>query len=200
MRETLDHDTAEPFFQDDEELVFDWTHAQLALLPDSRDSQRPRQAADRWTPFRGPDGAGISDATGLPIEWSESSNVRWKTAIPGKAWSSPVVWGEQVWVTNATEDGKQLSALCIDRQTGKMGRATSSCSPSKSRSSATRSIATPRQRPSSKKGESTCITAATARPASTRPTAARSGSAQNLHATTFAAPARRRSCSANSCS
>ena len=79
-------------------------------------------AADRWTQFRGPDGAGISDATGLPIEWSESSNVRWKTAIKGKAWSSPVVWDEQVWVTNATEDGKRLSALCIDRETGKVER------------------------------------------------------------------------------
>jgi outer membrane protein assembly factor BamB len=79
-------------------------------------------AAERWTQFRGPDGAGISDATGLPIQWSETQNIRWKTALPGKAWSSPVVWDEQVWATNATEDGKRLSAVCIDRKTGDVVR------------------------------------------------------------------------------
>jgi outer membrane protein assembly factor BamB len=45
--------------------------------------------------------------------------VRWKVPIPGKAWSSPVVWGEQVWVTNAPTDGKELYALAFDRHTGK---------------------------------------------------------------------------------
>jgi len=79
-------------------------------------------AAERWTQFRGPDGAGVSDATGLPIEWSETHNIRWKTALPGKAWSSPVVWDEQVWVTNATEDGKRLSAVCLNRETGEVVR------------------------------------------------------------------------------
>ncbi|HVW37648.1 MAG TPA: PQQ-binding-like beta-propeller repeat protein [Pirellulales bacterium] len=79
-------------------------------------------AAERWTQFRGPDGTGISDATGLPVEWSETHNIRWKTALPGKAWSSPVVWDGQVWVTNATEDGKRLSAVCLDRKTGEVLR------------------------------------------------------------------------------
>lgn len=78
--------------------------------------------ADVWTQFRGPDGQGVSDATGLPVEWSETQNVRWKTAVNGKAWSSPVVWGKQVWLTNATEDGKRLSAVCIDRDSGKVLR------------------------------------------------------------------------------
>jgi outer membrane protein assembly factor BamB len=79
-------------------------------------------AGERWTQFRGPDGAGVSDATGLPVEWSENHNIRWKTALPGKAWSSPVVWDDQVWVTNATEDGKRLSAVCLDRKTGEVLR------------------------------------------------------------------------------
>jgi hypothetical protein len=77
-------------------------------------------AADPWPQFRGPTGDGIARARDLPTRWSEGENVLWKTAIPGKAWSSPVVWGEQVWVTNATEDGKELSAVCVDRRSGKV--------------------------------------------------------------------------------
>ncbi|HEY2761647.1 MAG TPA: serine/threonine protein kinase, partial [Pirellulales bacterium] len=47
------------------------------------------RAGDRWPEFRGPHGDGISDATGLPTTFGESENMRWKTAIHGKAWSSP---------------------------------------------------------------------------------------------------------------
>ncbi len=78
------------------------------------------RAADNWPAFRGPSGDGHADAPGLPVTWSEKENVRWKTPIPGKAWSSPVVWGNQVWVTTATPDGKELSALAVDRATGKV--------------------------------------------------------------------------------
>jgi outer membrane protein assembly factor BamB len=77
-------------------------------------------AADNWPAFRGPKGDGHTDATGLPVTWSEKENVRWKTPIHGKAWSSPVVWGNQVWVTTATPDGKELSALAVDLATGKV--------------------------------------------------------------------------------
>src|SRR5207244_1508770 len=67
---------------------------------------------------RGPRGAGHADATGLPIRWSETENIRWKTGIHGKAWSSPVIWGDQIWLTTATPDGHQLFAVCVDRTTG----------------------------------------------------------------------------------
>jgi len=77
-------------------------------------------AADAWPQFRGPTGQGMSDATGLPLKWSETENVRWKTAIHGKAWSSPVVWGEQIWLTTATEDGRELFAVAVDRATGRI--------------------------------------------------------------------------------
>ncbi|MCC7419997.1 MAG: PQQ-binding-like beta-propeller repeat protein [Planctomycetaceae bacterium] len=73
-----------------------------------------------WNQFRGPAGNGTSTSTMLPTRWSETENVTWKTAIPGKAWSSPVVWGKQVWVSNSTEDGKTLSAVGIDLDTGKV--------------------------------------------------------------------------------
>ena len=46
--------------------------------------------------------------------------MTWKTEVTGRAWSTPVVWGKQVWVTNATEDGKAMSAVCLDRDTGKI--------------------------------------------------------------------------------
>lgn len=71
-----------------------------------------------WNQFRGADGSGHSSATGLPDKLDEKASVKWKTPITGKAWSSPVVWDKQVWVTNATEDGKKLSAVGLDFETG----------------------------------------------------------------------------------
>jgi outer membrane protein assembly factor BamB len=79
-------------------------------------------AADIWPQFRGPNGAGRSDAKGLPVQWSEKENVRWKTAIHGKGWSSPVVFGDQIWLTTATPDGKERYGVCVDRNSGKILR------------------------------------------------------------------------------
>jgi outer membrane protein assembly factor BamB len=80
------------------------------------------QAGENWPQFRGPEGNGVSDARGLPLRWSEKENVKWKTAIHGRGWCSPVVWGNQVWMTTASDDGHELSAICIDRETGKILR------------------------------------------------------------------------------
>ncbi len=77
-------------------------------------------AGDVWPSYRGPADQGHSDAVGLPLEWSESENVVWKTAVSGKAWSSPVVWKNRIWLTDAAEDGTQLVALCVDRESGKI--------------------------------------------------------------------------------
>ena len=71
-----------------------------------------------WPQFRGPTGQGHSDEQGLPLNWSETTNVRWKVAIPGKGWSSPVVQGDRIWLTTATDEGKSLRALSIDRNSG----------------------------------------------------------------------------------
>jgi len=71
-----------------------------------------------WPQFRGPTGQGVSDERGLPLTWSENKNVRWKVAIPGRGWSSPVVQGDRIWLTTATEEGKSLRAIAIDRNTG----------------------------------------------------------------------------------
>jgi outer membrane protein assembly factor BamB len=60
-------------------------------------------ASDEWPEYRGRDGQGHSDAKGLPVTWSETQNVAWKMTIPGKGWSSPVVSGDEIWVTTAIE-------------------------------------------------------------------------------------------------
>ena len=78
------------------------------------------RAGDNWPEFRGPTADGQARATNLALTWSETKNVRWKTAIHDRGWSSPVVWGKQVWVTTATRDGTRLFAVCVDRDTGKV--------------------------------------------------------------------------------
>ena len=58
----------------------------------------------------------------MPQSWSETENIKWKTPIHDRAWSSPVIWGEQIWLTSATEDGTKLYVLSVDRNTGKVTR------------------------------------------------------------------------------
>jgi outer membrane protein assembly factor BamB len=74
-----------------------------------------------WPQFRGPGGQGQSPERGLPIEWSESKNVAWKTAVPGRGWSSPVVAGGRVWLTTAVPMRREssLRLLAFDVETGK---------------------------------------------------------------------------------
>src|SRR5262245_54833643 len=74
----------------------------------------------QWPQFRGPDGNGVSNATGLPLTWSETQNVRWKTALHGKGWSSPIVLGDRIWMTTATPDGKELFVVAVDKATGRI--------------------------------------------------------------------------------
>ncbi len=71
-----------------------------------------------WPRFRGPTGQGISHETGVPTEWSATSNIAWKTPIPGEGWSSPVVSGDRVFLTTATDGGRSYRALCLDRAGG----------------------------------------------------------------------------------
>ncbi len=77
-------------------------------------------AEENWPQFRGPNGDGHSDAKSLPVEIGEGVHVKWKVATHGKAWSSPVVWGNEVWLTTATEDGTELGVMAFDKATGKV--------------------------------------------------------------------------------
>jgi outer membrane protein assembly factor BamB len=74
-----------------------------------------------WPQFRGPGGEGHSSEKGLPLQWSESQNILWKTPVAGRGWSSPVVAGGRVWLTTAIErQGRgSLRVLAFDVQSGR---------------------------------------------------------------------------------
>jgi outer membrane protein assembly factor BamB len=77
--------------------------------------------AAEWKQFRGPDGQGHADAKNLPLQWSESENVLWKTAIPGRGWSSPVYADNTIWLTTAVENpltGDELEAARKEKLNG----------------------------------------------------------------------------------
>ena len=76
--------------------------------------------AENWPYWRGPSRQGVSKETNLPIHWSGESNVVWKAAIPGEAWSSPIVFGDRVFVTTTTESGVQCRVICLDRKGGEI--------------------------------------------------------------------------------
>ena len=97
---------------------------------------------ENWPQLRGPGGRGISTNSHLPDHWSETENVAWKSDIPGRAWSSPIVWGQRVFLTTAISPGPAESpkkglylggerpdaprletewkVLCLDLATGKL--------------------------------------------------------------------------------
>src|ERR1035438_3124673 len=91
-------------------------------------SARPSTSAARadWPEFRGPWGDGHASAPGdtkligFPLHWSETNNIKWKTEIPFRGWSTPVVMAGQVWLTTATDDGHDFFAICVDAASGKI--------------------------------------------------------------------------------
>jgi outer membrane protein assembly factor BamB len=86
--------------------------------------------ADNWPQFRGPRSQGLSPETGLPVKWSATSNVRWKTALPGPGHSSPIIWGDRIFLSAFKPESSwrsyfgapkgQLIALCLDKTTGRI--------------------------------------------------------------------------------
>ena len=76
--------------------------------------------AGDWPEFRGPSGQGYSDDTGLPLTWSESHNIVWKAPLPGRGWSSPVIVGNELWLTVSNEQGRSLRAISLDAETGQV--------------------------------------------------------------------------------
>jgi outer membrane protein assembly factor BamB len=77
-------------------------------------------AAEDWPRFRGPTGQGLSAEKNLPAEWTTEKNITWKTPIEGEGWSSPIVFGDRVFVTATTANGKNCHVIAIDRKTGKI--------------------------------------------------------------------------------
>src|SRR5256885_2171748 len=63
---------------------------------------------------------GVNKLIGLPLHWSETNNIKWKTEIPFKGWSTPIMMGNQIWLTTATPDGRDYFAICVDKENGKI--------------------------------------------------------------------------------
>ncbi|MDA1015624.1 MAG: PQQ-binding-like beta-propeller repeat protein [Planctomycetota bacterium] len=76
--------------------------------------------AEDWMRFRGPNGQGISSETKLPVKWSADDNIAWKTSIPGKGWSSPIVYQDHVFLTTTTEAGVSCRVICVNRADGSL--------------------------------------------------------------------------------
>ncbi len=84
----------------------------LALLP------AIHAQAENWPAWRGPRGDGSSLDPNPPLHWSSTSNVLWKTSLPGEGHSSPIVWGDRVFLTTALKDTRERLLLALDRNTG----------------------------------------------------------------------------------
>jgi len=69
------------------------------------------RAADNWPQFRGPGASGVSANSALPDTWSVVDGVEWKTPIPGRGWSSPIVWGKKIFVTTAIKEGGEVEPV-----------------------------------------------------------------------------------------
>src|SRR5256885_3083526 len=77
-----------------------------------------RAAAEDWPGWRGPRGDGSSTETGVPVTWSRTDNIAWKTPIPGGGHSSPVVHSGRVFLTTCLEQNQKRVLLCLDRKDG----------------------------------------------------------------------------------
>lgn len=76
--------------------------------------------ADDWPTWRGPSGQGFCEEKGIPLTWSEKENVTWKVPLENQGNSTPVIWGDKIFLTQANKGGTQRSLLCLARKDGKM--------------------------------------------------------------------------------
>ncbi|SVE40776.1 uncharacterized protein METZ01_LOCUS493630, partial [marine metagenome] len=76
--------------------------------------------AENWPMWRGATGVGITKEKGLPTRWSGTENIAWKTSLPYRGNSTPIVWGEKIFVTQPLEKEQERALLCIDRLDGKV--------------------------------------------------------------------------------
>ena len=74
--------------------------------------------AENWPGWRGPSGDGISAGKGIPTKWSSKENIAWRIAVRGEGHSSPIVWGDKVFLTSSLTEKNKRILLCIDRLSG----------------------------------------------------------------------------------
>jgi outer membrane protein assembly factor BamB len=78
------------------------------------------EAATYWPRWRGPTGQGVATGGGYPDRWSATENVLWKTPVPGSGNSSPIVWGDRMFLTTAYDGGRRVSVLAYRRSDGRL--------------------------------------------------------------------------------
>ena len=71
-----------------------------------------------WARWRGPSGQGVVSGTGYPDSWSGTENVKWKVPVPGNGNSSPIVWGDRIFLTTGYDSGRRLSVVAFRRSDG----------------------------------------------------------------------------------
>ena len=76
--------------------------------------------ADNWPRFRGPNGTGVSADKDVPVKWTATEGVLWKTPIPGRGNSSPIVWGDRVFIQSSADDGSERWLLCLNAASGEV--------------------------------------------------------------------------------
>jgi len=67
------------------------------------------EAMKYWSRWRGPSGQGLVEGGNYPDKWSDTENVIWKVTVPGRGHSSPIVWGDRIFLTTAAGDGSKRS-------------------------------------------------------------------------------------------
>jgi outer membrane protein assembly factor BamB len=79
----------------------------------------PGEAVRYWPRWRGPSGQGLVEGTGYPDRWSDSKNVLWRVQMPGKGNSSPIIWGDRIFLTTAYDNGRKRSILAFAKSDGR---------------------------------------------------------------------------------
>jgi outer membrane protein assembly factor BamB len=79
-----------------------------------------KESLAHWPQWRGPSGQGYANDDRVPLTWGETENVLWKTELPGKGNSSPIVWGDRVFLTSAGERGAVRTVMCVRTTDGKL--------------------------------------------------------------------------------
>jgi hypothetical protein len=75
--------------------------------------------AENWPSFRGPQGTGVSTEHAVLLKWGATDNMRWRLPLPDRGNSTPTVWGDRVFVTQAIDQEGRRTILCVDRREGK---------------------------------------------------------------------------------
>ncbi len=76
--------------------------------------------AANWPAWRGADGTGRSSERNLPLQWSQSENVTWRTSLPGEGNSTPITWNDRVFLTCPVDQGRVRRLICLDRKSGRI--------------------------------------------------------------------------------